>query len=59
MLQILDRKGEEGDFKKATFKNDTLTLGIQGGGKVMLSGVDKDTSININGINRTVHDLLR
>ena len=58
LLTILDKKGEAGDFKKATFKNDTLTLGIQGGGKVLVSGVAGDTSININGNSRTVSELV-
>ncbi len=59
LLTILNKKGEAGDFKKATFKNDTLTLGIQGGGKVLVSGVAGDTSININGNSKTVSDLIK
>ena len=59
LLQILSKKGDAGDFKKATFKNDTLTLGIQGGGKVLLSGVSSDTSININGNSKTVSELTK
>ena len=59
LLTILNKKGEAGDFKKATFKNDTLTLGIQGGGKVLVSGVDTSTAININGNSRTVSELVR
>ena len=59
LLTILDKKGETGDFKKATFKNDTLTLSIDGGGKVMFSGVNNDTSININGDTKTVSELVK
>ena len=59
LLQILNKRGDAGDFKKATFKNDTLTLGIQGGGKVLLSGVSSDTSININGNSKTVSELTK
>ncbi|MBR4152716.1 MAG: hypothetical protein IKT98_07120 [Selenomonadaceae bacterium] len=49
MLQILDKKGREGSFKKATFKGNDLTLTINGGGKVIFSGVNTSTSFNING----------
>lgn len=48
LLQILNKRGNEGDFKKSMFKNDTLTLTIQGGGKVILKGVDSSTDVNIN-----------
>ena len=41
--------GGAGDFKNSTFKKDTLTLAIQGGGKIILSGVDTSTDFNING----------
>ena len=49
LLQILDKRGDEGDFKKSTFKDDTLTLAIQGGGKVILKNVTSSTDFNING----------
>ncbi|MBR0060816.1 MAG: hypothetical protein IJP68_04980, partial [Selenomonadaceae bacterium] len=49
LITILDKRGEVGDFKKATFKDDTLTLSIKGGGKVIFSGVDTSTTFNING----------
>ena len=49
LLTILNKRGDEGDFKKATFKDDTLTLAIQGGGKVIFSGVNTSTNFNING----------
>ena len=59
MLTILNRQGEAGDFSKATFKKDTLTLSIQGGGKVAFSGIASDTSININGTSQKVSDLIK
>ena len=59
ILTILDKKGEAGDFKKATFKNETLTLSINGGGKVLFSGFYENTSININGKVRTVSELIK
>lgn len=59
ILTILDKKGEAGDFKKATFKNETLTLSINGGGKVLFGDVYENTSININGKVRTVSELIK
>ena len=49
MLTILDKKGGVGSFTSSTFKGDTLTLGIQGGGKVSFRNVDSSTEFNING----------
>ena len=49
MLTILDKKGGVGSFTDSTFKGDTLTLGIQGGGKVSFRNVDSSTEFNING----------
>ncbi|MBR0062444.1 MAG: hypothetical protein IJP68_13300, partial [Selenomonadaceae bacterium] len=49
LISILDKRGDAGDFKKATFKDGTLTLAIQGSGKVIFSGVDTSTDFNING----------
>ena len=49
LINILDRRGDAGDFKKATFKDDTLALVIQGGGKVILENVSSSTDFNING----------
>lgn len=55
MLKILNRYGEEGGtFSKATFSNNTLTLAISGGGKVIFDGVSAGQSININGKIRTI-----
>jgi len=59
LLQILNKQGEAGDFSKATFKKDTLTLAINGGGKVLVSGVDSSSAININGTSRTVSELIK
>ena len=59
LLQILNKQGKEGTFSKATLKDDTLTLGIKGGGKVFISGVDSSTAININGDSKTVSELTK
>jgi hypothetical protein len=49
LLQIIDKKGNASPFKKATFKDDTLTLKIKGGGKVIFDNVGASTEFNING----------
>ena len=50
MLEILNKKGKGfADYKKATFKNDTLTLAIDGDGKVILKNISDVTAFNING----------
>ena len=55
MLKILKKNGNEGGtFSKATFSNNTLTLAILGGGKVIFDGVSAGQSININGKIRTI-----
>lgn len=55
MLKILKKNGNEGGtFSKATFSNNTLTLAISGGGKVIFDGVSSGTQININGKIRTI-----
>ena len=59
LLQILDKKGNESTFSKAKFKDDTLTLNVKGGGKVILGSVDSSTSININGTSQTVSNLIK
>ena len=48
LLQILNKKGNTGDFKHSTFSDGILTLSISGGGKVILTGVSESTSFNIN-----------
>ncbi len=59
MLQIMNKRGTGyADFKKATFKGGNLTLNITGGGQVIFSGIDSSTSVNINGTNQTVSDLV-
>ena len=55
MLKILKKNGNEGGtFSKATFSNNTLTLAISGGGKVIFDGVSAGEQININGQIRTI-----
>ena len=49
LLTILDKKGNEGTFSKATFKDDTLTLNVKGGGKVIFDNVSDSSTFNING----------
>ena len=56
MLQILDKKGKEGTFSKATFKDDTLTLSIKGGGKVIFDNVTASGAFNINGASYHISD---
>ena len=59
MLQILDKKGNAGTFTKATLQDDTLTLSVKGGGKVILTGVNDNTAVNINSTSQKVSDLLK
>ena len=55
VLKILKTNGEEGGtFKNATFSDDTLTLSISGGGKVIFDGVSAGDEININGTRHVV-----
>ena len=56
MLTILDKRGNVGSFTNSTFKDDTLTLGIKGGGKVSFKGVDSATEFNINGETHHIED---
>ncbi len=49
MLQILNKKGTGFVDYKSNFKNDTLTLAINGGGKIILKNISDSTSFNING----------
>jgi len=58
LLTILDKRGNEGTFSKATFKDDSLTLNVKGGGKVILGGVESSTAININGESKSVSNLI-
>lgn len=58
MIKILDKKGGDGSFTKATFKDDSLTLNVKGGGKVIVSGVNFSTVVNINSTNQTVSNLI-
>ena len=59
MLTILDKKGNEGTFSKATLKDDTLTLNVRGGGKVIFDNVTASSTFNINGATKTVSDLIK
>ena len=49
MLQILNADGSQGSFSNSSFKNGTLSLAIEGGGKVVFKDVSKSDSFNING----------
>lgn len=50
MLKILKSNGKDGGtFTSSTFKNNNLTLAIEGGGKVIFDGVSKGDKFNING----------
>ena len=49
LLQILKADGAEGSFTKSTFSKKTLTLSIDGGGKVIFNNVTSSTAFNING----------
>lgn len=54
-LMILKADGSEGGtFTKATFKNNTLTLAINGGGTVIFDDVKAGENININGVTHTI-----
>ena len=54
MLKILDSKGKNVGYTKATFKSGKLTLAVDGGGSVVFSGVAKGDQININGTTHTI-----
>ena len=53
-LWIYDNRGRESTYNKAVFGGDTLTLSIKGGGKVILTGIDANDSIKINGYAHTI-----
>lgn len=55
MLTILKVNGKEGGtYNAATFADDTLTLSIKGGGKVVFASVSEGTKININDTTHTI-----
>ena len=54
MLQILNSDGSQGSFTNSSFKNSNLTLTIDGGGKVVFSGVSKSDTFNINGTSYSI-----
>ena len=49
MLKILNSDGTNGSFKKSKYSGDTLTLAINGGGKVIFDNVSATDTFNING----------
>ena len=49
LLQILNVDGSEGSFTKSTFANNSLTLTVKGGGKIIFDGVTSASTFNING----------
>ena len=49
MLKILNADGSNGSFKSSKYSGGDLTLSINGGGKVIFSGVAKGDTFNING----------
>ena len=52
LLQIIDKRGRtisKGAVKNWTFDDDNLILSIKGGGKLILAGVGKKSTINVNG----------
>ena len=52
LLQIIDKRGRtisKGAVKNWTFDGDDLTLSIKGGGKLILAGVGKKSTIKVNG----------
>ena len=48
-LKVLNKSGKEISFGKASFSGSTLTLDIDGGGKVIFNSVSSSTPFNING----------
>ena len=56
MLQILDKRCETGTFTDSTFTGNSLTLKIQGGGKVIFDNVAASSTFNINGANYHISD---
>ncbi|MBQ3337297.1 MAG: alpha/beta hydrolase [Selenomonadaceae bacterium] len=49
LLKILNADGSRISFTNSSFKNDKLTLAIDGGGHVIFSGVSATDTFNING----------
>ena len=55
MLQILNSDGSSGGtYSASSFSDSKLTLTIDGGGTVVLSGVSSGDEININGTTHTI-----
>ena len=56
MLKILKSNGKDGGtFTNSTFKNNNLTLAIDGGGKVIFENINASDKFNING---TIHTII-
>ena len=55
-LTILDKKGKANTFTDSAFSGDTLTLMINGGGKISFENFDESTDFNINGETYHVSD---
>ena len=53
-LLIYDKRGKASTYSKAVFSDDTLTLSIKGGGKVIFENVSANDSFKING---TTHQI--
>lgn len=56
LVQIVDNKGKNVGYTKATFKSSNLTLAISGGGSLVFDGVPQGNKVNING---TVHTIIK
>ena len=53
LLQILNKNGNKAATFTGAFADNTLTLSVKNGGKVLVSGVESSTTININGTSKT------
>ena len=55
LLQILNKSGNKAATFTGSFANNTLTLSVNGGGKVLVTGEDfsSSTTVNINGTSKT------
>lgn len=54
LLRILDKNGDKDAAFTSKFDDNTLTLNVRGGGKVILNDVSTSTRVNINGTSQTV-----
>ncbi len=58
LLQILNRNGRGYADFKSSFSNNTLTLKVNGGGKITMRNISESASVNINGTSRTVSSMI-